>query len=221
MLRSKTRAVIISLPILVLVACQLFSNPPGKLVLLTSTVTSTATATRMATPTFTAAFATIQPSNTPTAPTSTPQEGSPTPAFPDLNGVWDDNGYLIVIVQDGFSVSAAYIEERICDHADGTGATTPFRHDFDATLAQEGGVWTLSGEELTVCGFGHDDTSLNGIHSTSMKATISADSNTIAGDWYHFVEARWVFDGLKIVRQFRDGAPVPTPEGFTLPTAVP
>jgi hypothetical protein len=221
MLKTLKRLVLLSLPLFLIIGCQLSSNPPGELVLLTSTATYTPPPTRMNTPTSTFIVATIQPSNTPSLPTATPEEGSPTPAFPDLNGVWDDNGHLIVIVQNGFNVSAAYIEERICDHADGTGATTPFRHDFNAALALEGGVWTLSGEELTICGFGYEDTSLNGVHTTSMRAILSEDFNTITGDWYHTVEARWVVDGLKIVRQFEGGAPVPTPDGFSLPTAAP
>jgi hypothetical protein len=142
MLKPAKRPIIFSLFILIINACRIFSNPPGELVLLTPT----ATATRMVTPSSTTLVSTIQPSSTPNPPTSTSLAGSPTtPAFPDLNGIWDDNGHLIVIVQNGFSVTAAYIEERICDHADGTGSTTPFQHDFNATLAQEGNTWTLSG----------------------------------------------------------------------------
>jgi hypothetical protein len=125
-----------------------------------------------------------------------------------------------VIVQSGLSVEAAYIEERICDHQDGTGASTPFRHDFTATLSQTGDTWNLTGE-TTICAFGSEDTSANGVKLTDMQAVVSADFNTIAGDWFHPRESRWVEGGLSITRQFESGSAVPTPTGFTLPTALP
>jgi hypothetical protein len=139
---------------------------------------------------------------------------------PDLNGVWTDNGRLIVIVQSGLSLTSAYVEERICDHADGTGSTTAFRDDFQAQLFEENGVWKVTGT-VTTCAYGFEEPSLNGVRWTDMVAELSADFNTMIGDWYNSVEGEWMVGGLTVLRQFEGGAPVPTPEGFTLPTAAP
>lgn len=141
--------------------------------------------------------------------------------MPDLDGVWGDNGHAIVNLQLGSSVSAASIEERICEHDDGTGATTPFRHDFGAALSLEDGVWRLAGDQFTVCAFGDGDPSQNEIRQTQMTAVIAEDFCTISGDWYLSLETHWVFGGVHITCQFQAGPAVPTPTGFALPTTAP
>jgi len=216
--RSATTPLLLGLSIPILLACQLLPVPTGVLVMLTPTATATGTATDVAAAVPPDQSATRQPTE---SPTDLFAEGTPTPSFPDLNGVWADNGRLIVMVQKGQSVSAAYIEERICDHQDGSGATTRYRFDFNATLALEGDVWKLSGEEFGVCGYGHDDSSRNGLILTEEQAVISADFNTISGDWYNSDISDWVVGGVHIVRQFEGGVAVPTPDGFELPTASP
>jgi len=221
--RSATTSILLALSIPILLACQILPGPRGQLVMLapTATATGSGTVTDAAATVPPDESATRQPRESPAAPTDSSAEGTPTPSFPDLNGVWADNGRLIVMVQNGLSVSAAYIEERICDHQDGSGATTRYRFDFNGTLALEGDVWTLSGEEFGVCGYGHDDPSRNGLILTDAQAVVSTDFNTISGDWYNSDISDWVVGGVHIVRQFEGGAAVPTPDGFVLPTASP
>lgn len=199
-------------------SCQLLSNPPG--VLVARTPTPTATSSPSWTPT-TMEFASPPPSSTPISSTATSPAGTPMPGVPDLNGVWIDNGRPIVIVQNGFNITAAYIEERECDHQDGTGAVSRYHHDFNATLFQEDGAWKLTSDNMAACGWGYEDHSLNGLQLTMMEAVLSEDFNTIVGDWFHTADQRWVVDGVSIIREFEGGAPVPTPTGYVLPTALP
>lgn len=118
-------------------------------------------------------------------------------------------------------VSATYIDDRVCDHQDGSGTETRYRFDFVATLSLEGDTWTLESDQFGVCGYGHEDASRNGLILTQAHAAVSEDWNTIAGDWYNSDLADWVFGGIQIARQFDGGGPVPTPTGFSLPTASP
>lgn len=205
----------------IVLACQLMPGPRGELLLSSPTPTLTATVSATS-----AAQKPEQTSSPPSSPSPTPQ-GTPSPAgdtppsIPDLNGVWDDSGHLIVIVQSGSSVSAAYIEERVCDHRVDAGTTTQYRFDFVARLSLEGDTWTLTSDEFGVCGYGHEDPSRNGLVLTQAQAAISEDWNTISGDWYNSDLADWVVGGIHIVRQFDGGSPVPTPTGFSLPTVSP
>lgn len=170
-------------------------HPSGSTASLPSTATSSATVT-LAPPT---------------------KASTPTPAVPDLGGVWTDNDHTIVIVQDGLKITAAYVEDRVCDHRDGTGAVTRYRNDFDAVLTLEGGEWKLTSDDIATCSWGHSPASDNGVRLSKMRAVLSPDFNTISGDWYADLDQEWRLGGIDIVRQ----PGVPTPTSFALPTAAP
>ena len=200
-------------------ACSLQAGVPGGT---TPTAAGTATATR--TPTLALA-------DTPTQDSSNPQEtpapsdaapsnpsSSPEPPFPDLNGVWVDNGKEIVIVQSGFSVSASYIETKMCD--DRIGNITPYPYDFNATLEQVDGAWQLNGKTI-VCGYGQDNPTGTGPQATDIRMVLSADQSSLVGDWYDALNAEWRVGGVSITRKFVNGAPAPTPNGYIPPTLAP
>jgi hypothetical protein len=106
--------------------------------------------------------------------------GDACPAAPDpdidLDGVWNEGGRQVCIIQAGATVQARYVEPFLCDHADGTGRTSETFFDFDATLAGR----SLSGE-LSVCKFGADNPLGVGIDRAAMLLTVSADGRTLSG----------------------------------------
>lgn len=186
------------------------------------TVTQTATATLTPTPAPTNTPAQDSPDTqkTPSPTDAAPPKpfSSPEPPFPDLNGVWVDNGLDIVIVQNGYSVSASYIDEKMCD--DRNGNISPYPYDFSATLQQEGGAWQLSGKTI-VCSYGKDNPNGTGPKETDIKIVLSQDQSSLVGDWYDDFSNQWRIGDVSITRKFVNGAPVPTPAGYTPPTLAP
>ena len=174
------------------------------------------TATQTLTPTLTP---NLVPTNTPTqispdtqpAPAEPSQStSSPEPPFPDLNGVWVDGGYDIVIVQSGESVSASYVDTKMCD--DHLGNVSPYPYDFSATLQQVSGVWQVNGQTI-VCGYGKDNPTGTGPQTTDIRMVLSQDQSSLTGDWYNALDTQWMIGAVSITRKFVNGAPAPTPGG--------
>ncbi|HUN81317.1 MAG TPA: hypothetical protein VMV81_07375 [Phycisphaerae bacterium] len=125
----------------------------------------------------------------PSEPGTAPPTGQPTTApgsdDVDLNifglgGKWTDNGRAVCINHTGSGVFATYYQPDVCEHRDGTGDSDSTYTDFEATLSGK----TLTGT-TSVCGFGHDDHSLNGIRSADMTLTVSDDGRTLSGTWHN------------------------------------
>jgi len=182
--------------------------------------TATRTATVTLTPTFT-------PTNTPTpiiqdnqpSPAAPSQAAaSPVQPFPDLNGVWVDDGNDIVIVQNGQSVSAAYVEPKMCN--DQNGNTSPYPYDFSGTLQQVSDVWQVNGMTI-VCGYGKDNPTGTGPQTTDIKMVLSQDQSSLVGDWYNAHDNKWMVGDVSITRKFVNGAPAATPTGYSAPTLAP
>lgn len=141
----------------VLVATQLPTAPPG------STPSPTPTPI-------------VQGVGTPTPPAS-----SPDPTI-DLNGLWIDNGREVQIVQSGDQVVATYVETYLCDHSDGTGATSETVHDFSGVLSGR----VVSGETNT-CIYGNTPYPA-GLRLAPFTLTVSADGREMTGTWYSVVD---------------------------------
>ena len=189
-------------------------------ILLAAGPTATSTLTATLTPTFT-------PTSTPTQPGPVSQPSpaapsqpaaSPVPPFPDLSGVWVDGGNDIVIVQKGQSVTAAYVATKMCN--DQVGNISPYPYDFSATLQQVGGAWQVNGKTI-VCGYGKDNPTGVGPQATDIKMVLSQDQSSLTGDWYNAHDGKWMVGGVSITRKFVNGAPAPTPAGYTPPTLAP
>lgn len=153
--------------------------------------------------------------------TDTPEPPySPEPPFPDLNGVWVDNGHETVLVQSGYSVVATFIEERMCDHRDGKGTVTPYPYNFVATLKKEGDLWRLSGQTIS-CYYGESNPNGTGPKPAALELVLSEDQSTLTGDWHNDFTGNWEIGAVTITRKFVNGAPAPTPPGYTPPTLAP
>jgi hypothetical protein len=181
---------------------------------------ATATATATLTPTFTPTQTPTpaSPANQPTPAAPSQAAASPTSPFPDLNGVWVDGGNDIVIVQNGQSVSASYAVTKMCN--DQVGNISPYPYDFSATLQQVGGAWQANGKTI-VCGYGKDNPTGVGPQATDIRMVLSQDQSSLVGDWYNAHESQWMVGGVSITRKFVNGAPAPTPAGYTPPTLAP
>ena len=206
----------LSFLIFLTVACSSQGGHPVG-VLSTLTQTLTATLTPKPAPTTTPTQISMQtPQQTPAAPSQA--ASSPEPPFPDLNGVWVDGGKDIVIVQSGEKVSAAYVDTKMCD--DQNGNVSPYPYDFSATLQQAGGAWQVNGQTI-VCGYGKDNPTGIGPQTTDIKMVLSQDQSSLVGDWYNAHDAQWMVGDVSITRKFVNGAPAPTPAGYTPATLAP
>lgn len=180
------------------------------------TVTSTPTSPTSSTPT----QAGPDQQNTPAPSDAAPPNPSPSPepSFPNLNGVWVDNGKDIVIVQNGYSAFASYIEPKMCD--DQIGNITPYPYDFSVTLQQADGAWQLTGKTI-VCSYGQDNPNGTGPQETDVRMVLSQDQSSLVGDWYDSLNSDWRIGAINITRKFVNGAPAPTPDGYVPPTLTP
>lgn len=97
-----------------------------------------------------------------------------------LNGRWraTDNGRISCILHTGSMFLSTLIEERLCEHFDGTGAVSMTFEDLEGMVVGE----TITGT-TKACREGNEDTSLNGIFDFDMTLTISEDGKTLAGFW--------------------------------------
>jgi len=180
------------------------------------TRTATATLTPTFTPTSTPTPVSPVSTETPAAPTQPP--ATPASPYPNLNGVWVDGGNDIDIVQNGQSVFATYIETKMCN--DQNGKISPYPYDFSATLTQVGGAWQVNGQTI-VCGYGKDNPTGIGPQTTDIKMVLSQDQSSLTGDWYNARLSQWMVGDVNITRKLVNGAPAPTPAGYTPPTLAP
>jgi len=180
------------------------------------TRTATATLTPTFTPTSTPTPVSPVSTETPAAPTQPP--ATPASPYPNLNGVWVDGGNDIDIVQSGQSVFATYIETKMCN--DQNGKISPYPYDFSATLTQVGGAWQVNGQTI-VCGYGKDNPTGIGPQTTDIKMVLSQDQSSLTGDWYNAHLSQWMVGDVNITRKLVNGAPAPTPAGYTPPTLAP
>ncbi len=153
-----------------------------------------------------------------TEPASSVSTSTPGVSFPNLTGVWVDNGYQIYIDQSGYSAFASYIDSKQCD--DRIGNVSPYPYDFSATLSQSNGNWLLTGKTI-ICSYGSDNPYGTGPKETDVRLVLSQDQNTLVGDWFEPLSGDWKVGGVNITRKFVNGAPAPTPNGFSAPTLTP
>ena len=185
---------------------------------LTASQTVTATPTPVTSPTPTQVGSDQQITPVPSDAASSVPSSSPEPPFPNLNGVWVDNGKEIDIVQNGYSAFASYIEPKMCD--DQVGNITPYPYDFSVTLQQVEGVWQLTGKTI-VCSYGQDNPNGTGPQETDVRLVLSQDQSSLVGDWYDSLNSDWRIGAVNITRKFINGAPAPTPDGYVPPTHTP
>jgi len=125
------------------------------------------------------------PSEPGTAPPTSQSTTAPGSSDVDLNifglgGKWKDNGRDVCINNTGSGVFATYYHSYVCEHDDGTNQSDSTYTDFEATLMGKQLTGTTS-----VCGFGHSDTSLNGIRQADVTLTVSDDGKTLSGSWHN------------------------------------
>lgn len=97
-----------------------------------------------------------------------------------LNGRWIDSGRAVCIQHTGSAVFATYIEPFVCDHADGTGATSQTQKDFEGQLVGD----TITGM-TAACRHGFSEPGDNGIIDTTMILVVSPDGKTLSGTWFN------------------------------------
>lgn len=134
----------------------------------------------------------------------------------DLNGYWLDHGSIdrqVLISHEGSTVFAQFVDEPyVCDHRDGTGATSETSQDLSATLSG----CTLTGE-ITTCRYGctgdSDPSCTNGITPAAFTGTVDVLGDHIEGTWFNEVDGTEVpvsFDRLSCRRK--------TPDEYGLPS---
>jgi hypothetical protein len=109
-------------------------------------------------------------------------EPAPGPRRHNLNGLWMDSGREIRIIHDGSSVTGLFTGEYICDHRNGTGATSTSDLDLHGELVDD----ELTGD-LTTCKWGSSDA---GIVPSPLKLRVSPSGLELVGSWFNSVDNR-------------------------------
>lgn len=108
----------------------------------------------------------------------------------DLTDFWrdaDKSGLVAFsIVQDGVIVTSTRLAPRVCDHEDGTGATSQSMEDFTGVIS---GCSIIG--QIEVCRFGFDPLTVgNGIIKAELDATINLAQDRINGTFSDPVTGR-------------------------------
>jgi hypothetical protein len=109
--------------------------------------------------------------------------GNGTGSCADLAGFWVEQGGSVpryaFLSHVGNTLVSTFLQPAICDHRDGTGATSQTTDDFSATLSG----CQFSGS-LSVCQFGCTDQCTNGwTASDTLTGEASADGQKITATW--------------------------------------
>ncbi|MCC7316376.1 MAG: hypothetical protein IT419_16295 [Planctomycetes bacterium] len=97
-----------------------------------------------------------------------------------LNGRWleQDNGRTSCIVHFASEMTSTLIEQRVCEHLDGTNTISHTFADLEGVVNGD----TITGRTI-VCRYGNSDPALNGTDFSPMMLTISPDGKTLSGTY--------------------------------------
>lgn len=112
-------------------------------------------------------------------PPSAHVQNPPAQGVIDLNGVWTDNGRLVDITQTGIDVVAMFKTPPKCDPQDGS-TPQPRNKDFKGVIDVRSNM--IFGK-ITVCNYGKEWKGQIGIQEVGVRLSISADRNTLSGEY--------------------------------------